>query len=105
MILTLRVLTGEKYPVMDNFRTKAQWKKYEKQYGNPDTFIGMVEISITGNNYKQKQESLREQARNIQLLLSQSTQSYRTLVEVQNWLMAKATTYGLIKEFRENDII
>lgn len=105
MILTLRVLTGEKYPVMDNFRTKKQWEKYEKQYGNPDTFIGKVEITITGNNYKQKQESLREQARNIQFLLGQSTQSYKTLVEVQNWLMSKATTYGLVKEFRENGII
>lgn len=105
MILTLRMLYGQTEPVMDNFRTKAQWKKYEKQYGNPDMFLGMVEISISGNNYKQKQESLREQARNIQLLLSQSTQSYRTLVEVQNWLMTKATTYGLVKEFRENGII
>ena len=105
MILTLRMVNGEMYPVMDNFRTKKQWEKYEKQYGNPDALLTVVEISISGNNYKQKQESLREQARNIQLLLSQSTQSYRTLVEVQNWLMAKATTYGLIKEFRENGII
>lgn len=105
MILTLRMVNGEMYPVMDNFRTKAQWEKYEKQYGNPDVLLTVVEISISGNNYKQKQESLREQAHNIQLLLSQSTQSYKTLVEVQNWLMAKATTYGLIKEFRENGII
>ena len=105
MILTLRMVNGEMYPVMDTFRTKKQWEKYEKQYGNPDVLLTVVEISISGNNYKQKQESLREQAHNIQLLLSQSTQSYRTLVEVQNWLMAKATTYGLIKEFRENGII
>lgn len=105
MILTLRMVNGQMYPVMDTFRTKKQWEKYEKQYGNPDMLMTVVEISISGNNYKQKQESLREQARNIQLLLSQSTQSYKTLVEVQNWLMAKATTYGLIKEFRENGII
>lgn len=101
MILTLRKIFEPPQLVMETFRTKAELKKY----GNPDMFLGIVEISISGNNYKQKQESLREQARNIQLLLSQSTQSYRTLVEVQNWLMAKATTYGLIKEFRENGII
>lgn len=105
MILTLRMLYGQTEPVMDNFRTKAQWKKYEKQFGNPDMLMAVVEINISGNNYKQKQDSLREQARNIQLLLSQSTQSYKTLVEVQNWLMSKATTYGLVKEFRENSII
>ncbi len=105
MILTLRMINGEMYPVMDNFRTKKQWEKYEKQFGNPDMLMAVVEITISGNNYKQKQDSLREQARNIQLLLSQSTQSYKTLVEVQNWITSRATTYGLIKEFRENGII
>lgn len=93
-------------PIMETYRTKEQFNKARKIYkiANND-FLYYDEISITGSNYKEKQESCRQQIHNIQLLLTQSSQSYKTLVEVQNWMISRATTFGLLKELRESGII
>lgn len=93
-------------PIMETYRTKEEFNNARKMYkiANND-FLYYDEISITGNNYKEKQESCRQQIHTIQLLLAQSSQSYKTLVEVQNWITSRATTFGLLKELRESGII
>lgn len=105
MIITLRIIGQEKYPIMDVFRTRKQHRAYEHVFGNPDSLLVVEEVKVSGTTYEEKRTSFKEQVRKLHQLMLQSNQSYGTLVEVQNWITSRATTFGLLKEFREEGII
>ena len=74
-----------------------------------DTFSPLVEpltvinFSVKGNNYRERQSSVRETAIDFQIA-DEGGLSMEELGRILNWFHEQGKRYGLLKEFQENAI-
>ena len=66
--------------------------------------IETLDFKISGKNYREKQASLEDLAKEWQLLFSQYAWSYGELYEINNYFYENGKRYGLLKVFKENCI-
>lgn len=66
--------------------------------------INILNFTIKGKTYKEKQENLKNIAIDWQLNFSALDWSYGELATIQDYFYRNAKRYGLLKEFKENAI-
>lgn len=66
--------------------------------------INVLDLSVKGKDYIEKQENLRNLAIDYQLNWACLSWSYGELIEIQEFFRRNGERYGLLKEFRENAI-
>jgi len=64
-----------------------------------------IPFKASGKTYKEKKESVREQAKEYQYIFSFLDMSWSESDVFYSWFEKMGARYGLIKEFRENAII
>ena len=82
------------------------WDLFHDDTFSPETKnIKILQFKIQGNNYREKQEHLKDLAINFQLHFSALSWSYGELAAIYNFFETNGRRYGLLKEFKENCII
>ena len=66
--------------------------------------ITTLDFKISGSDYREKQSSLVELAKDWQFNFADLPWSYGELAEIENWFYKNAKRYGLLEEFRVNGI-
>lgn len=85
---------------------KLGWAAWNSDTFSPYTnVIGILDLKIKGNTYRERQASLEDIAIDWSNNFSQYGWSYGELAEISAWFYENAKRYGLIKVFEENAII
>lgn len=93
----------------DNFAIYYKCREGYDEW-HKDTFsptcedIEVLDFKISGKDYREKQESLRNLAIDWQLNFSSLSWSYGELAEIEGYFYENGKRYGLLKEFKENFI-
>lgn len=84
-----------------------RWEEAHAFLFNPVSYdeCWYIPFKASGKTYKEKQESVREQAKEYQYIFSFLDMSYSESAVFSSWFEKMGARYGLIKEFRENAII
>ena len=77
---------------------------YEDTFSPLCKNIKKLDFKISGNTYKEKQESLRSLAIDWQLDFSYLGWSYGELATIQDYFYKNGKRYGLLSEFKVNGI-
>ena len=108
--------------ILTSYRDRRNNKRYKELFLNDyqfnktfDTFnnlsfedIEILNFSVKGKTYSEKQNCLRNLALSFQEMLFESCDidlSINEISIISDWLEAKAQLYGLTNEFRDNAII
>ena len=65
--------------------------------------LTVIDFSVKGKNYRERQSSVRETAIDFQIA-DEGGLSMEELGRILNWFHEQGKRYGLLKEFRENAI-
>ena len=87
------------------YKNKDGYKLWNSDTFSPNTKnIEILDFKISGKNYREKQASLEDLAKEWQLYFCDFNWSYGELMIIQTYFYENAKRYGLLREFRENGI-
>lgn len=107
MFIGVYELEGQVY---NNIYYYGNWKNSGLDLWFKDTFdpdiknIRVLNFKIKGKNYRERQASLEDLAKDWQYDFSYLPWSYGELAEILNYFYENAKKYGLVKIFKENGI-
>ena len=81
------------------------WNEWHKDTFSPVTEIKtMLLFKVSGKNYTEKKENLRDLAKEYSNNVGKTCLSYGELAEIGGFFEKNGKRYGLLKEFKENGI-
>lgn len=91
----------------NNELTVGIYKGFSKNYDTTGlNILHLIDFTVNGTTYAEKQESLRSKAIDFQYADSEMSGglSMGEYADVSNWFESNGRRYGLLTEFRENAI-
>lgn len=87
------------------YKNKSGYELWNSDTFSPNTKnIETLDFKISGKDYREKQASLEDLAKEWQHNFSSLSWSYGELAEIENYFYENGKRYGLLKEFKENCI-